>query len=545
MRAKACDSGTLDGMMLGLNGKGGTLALGLLAVVGCNAEPAGNGGLAHCSDLQGDGTCLSLYSNRPYCSLCEANNRGCLMLPPAPLCQPGAGTGGPQDSTTTDTGDASQGSTTAAVDSTGANSTGELPCEQEGEVDPGCVELDGAQPFCIDGQCVGCDAAGGDAFCGGQDPLTPACDAEAGDCVGCGAVDHEVCGATAPVCDASGGCLSCTSHAQCSGSACHLGADDPLQGQCFLPDEVIYVDNEMPCPGVGTQEEPLCTLMAAAALVGPGTARVLRVSGGTPYIERAVFSGALTVAIIGDGQPVIRGNPVQQAATLTFDGGAIAYLRGVQLEGNVLTHGAACSFSSLRIEDSFIRNNDGWGVFDFDPCNLEIDRVVISGNEDGGVRVSGGELSLVNSTIAVNGIGASSTGVRLLGTEAHILYSTIAGNNGSAADSIECTGATGTLRNNIITGVDGSSIALACFPLLMDHNALDAANFASGTNVEVPPYNSIYFANPSQGDMRLSAPPLTPFRNVALWVEGDPALDAGGTPRPMGGSLGYAGIDEP
>lgn len=523
--------------------------MGLLAVGGCKVDSGSDGFQGHCSELYGDGTCLSLYSNRPYCSLCEANNNGCLMIPPALACQPGGGTGDSEDagSTTDASTDASvTAGATLGLDSTGLDSTtGEPPCEQEGEVDPECLELDAARPFCIAAVCSGCDVAGGDAFCGGRDALTPACDAEGGDCVGCGAVDHAVCGEATPVCGAAGGCLACTAHAQCPDSACHLGADDPLLGRCFLPDEVIYVDNEVPCPGLGTQESPACSMATAAATIEPGDARVLRISGGTPYLERAVFTGAMTVAIIGEGSPVLRGHVGQQAATLIFEDGVIAYVRGVELEGNALTHGAMCNFSSLRIEDSRIRNNDGWGVFDFDPCMLELERVVVAGNEDGGVRVSGGALTLVNSTVALNGIGASSSGVRILNAEASILYSTIAGNNGSGADSIECVGATGMLRNSIVTGVDAFSIALDCFPLMMSHNAVDAANFASGTNVQVGPYNASYFSSPAQGDMRLSAPPLTPFGGVALWVEGDPERDAGGTLRPTNGSLGYAGIDEP
>jgi hypothetical protein len=548
-RANGADGGTLGFMILGLRGRGATLVLGWMALGGCKEEPGGTDDLrGHCSDLQGDGTCLSFYSNRPYCSLCEANNNGCVLLPPAPVCQPAADTGvSEEDGSTTDATMGSSGTTQTSLplDSTGGSSTGEPPCEQEGEVDPGCLELDAARPFCLDAVCVGCEAAGGDAFCGERDALTPACDTVAGDCVGCGAADHAVCGEATPVCDASGGCLSCTAHAQCPGSACHLGADDPLLGRCFAPDEVIHVDNESPCPGLGTPEAPLCSLGAAAATLVPGDARVLRIAGGTPYLERAAFAGAMTVAIIGDGLPVFRGSVGQQAATLMFDDGVIAYVQGVELEGNTLTHGLMCSFSTLRMADSRVRNNDGWGLFDFDPCTIELERVVIAGNEDGGVRVSEGELTLVNTTVAVNGVGASSSGLRLLGTDATILYSTIAGNDGAGADSIECTDATGSLRNSIVTGVDAFSIALDCFPLSMSHNAIDAANFVAGTNIEVDPYNAAYFSNPAQGDMTLSAPPLTPFGDVALWVAGDPDRDAEGTLRPTDGTLGYPGIDEP
>lgn len=537
-------------MLLGLR-SGAPLALGLVALFGCNDGAGGNDGReGHCSDLQGDVTCLTYYSNRPYCSLCDANNNGCGMLPPAPICSPHGGTAGSSEggesSSDASTG-SSTGATTVALDSTGPGSTtGEPPCVMEGELDPGCTALDPTRPFCIDAVCVGCEVAGGDAFCQARDALAPACAAEDGECVACGAADHAVCSEATPVCDAGGGCTACTAHDQCPGAACHLGADDPLLGRCFLPDEVIHVDNEAPCPGVGTEEEPLCSLTAAAALLEPGDSRVLRVHGGTPYLERAAFTGELTVAILGEGSPVIRGNPLQQAASLMFEDGVIAYVAGIELQGNAMTHGAMCNFASLRMEDSRIRNNDGWGVFDFDPCTLWLDRVVIAGNEDGGIRVAGGQLSLVNSTVAVNGIGASSTGVRLLAAaQASILYSTIAGNNGSGADSIECTGASGTLRNSLVVGVDPLSIALDCFPLVMSHNAFDAANFAAGTNVAVGAYSSNYFTSPAQGDMTLAAPPLTPYGGIALWVEGDPLLDAEGTPRPTDGTLGYPGIDEP
>jgi hypothetical protein len=526
------------------------LVLGIWALVGCREDGNGTDNpMGHCSELQGDFTCATAYSNRPYCRLCEANNNGCVGLPPAPSCTPDVGTSSTsEDGSTTDASTSSSGSTetTLVVDDTADSTTGEPPCAMEGQIDPECQALDPVRPYCIDEVCTGCEAAGGDAFCFDRDALTPACDAAGGGCQGCGLADHSVCIDATPVCDGSGACLPCTAHDECSEGACHLDADDPLEGHCFLPDEVIYVDNEVPCPGAGTQEEPLCSLTAAAAMVDPGSSRVLRISGGTPYLERAEFTGELTVAIVGEGMPVLAGNPAQQAATLIFEGGAIAYVRDVSVEGNPTTHGMTCSFGSLHVEDVRVRNNDGWGMFDFDPCTVALDRVVVAGNEDGGIRVSGGQLSLVNSTVAANGIGASSSGLRLLGAvTADILYSTIAGNNGSGFDSIECTGATGTLRNSIIVGVNAPSIALDCFPLMMSYNAMDANNFASGTNKAVAAYNAAFFQSPAQGDMTLSAPPLTPYGAVALWVEGDPLLDIEGTQRPTDGSLGYAGIDEP
>lgn len=533
-------------MILGLRMGRAIVAFGVLAWGGCKAEPGGSMSLLdHCSDLQGDSTCAVTYTGRPYCSLCVAENQGCVVTRPALVCQLDPGTTSSDDESTSEESGSSTGET-LGVDTTAADSTtGEPPCEQEGELDPGCMELDPTRPFCIDAACMGCEAAGGDEFCRDRNLASPACDAVAGGCVGCGDVDHAVCGDATPVCAPAGDCLACTEHEQCPGTACHLADDDPLLGHCFQPEEVLWVDNAAACPGVGTEREPLCSLVVAAAMVQPGEAAVLRVRGGIPYAERAVFSGELSVAIIGEGNPVISGHPGQQAATLIFEDGVTGYVQGVRVDGNALTHGIMCNFSTLVLEDGTVRGNDGWGVFDFEPCMLDVRRMAIAGNEDGGLRVSGGRLRMDNTAVMVNGVGGSSTGIRLIDAEAHIVYSTIAGNDGSGADGIECSGATGSLRNSIVVGVDAFSTALDCFPLIMEHNALDSANFAGGTNESVGVYNPIYFENPAEGNASLTAPPLTPYGDVALWVEGDPVADFEGTPRPMGGNPGYAGADEP
>lgn len=525
------------------------MAVGILGLLGCKVTPEGGNSMGnqHCSDLQGDFTCQSIYSGRPFCSLCTDEMQGCVVTRPALICQPefdtdvGVDTG---DDEGTTGGSDSSGGTTVALDGTGTEgTTGEPPCEAEGEVDQGCMELDPSRPFCFDAECVGCEDMGGDGFCGDLDLTTPAC--SGGSCVGCDAAARPVCGDGTPVCGDEGACQACVAHDECPSGACHIGPDDALLGHCFLPEEVIWVDNSASCPGLGTMEAPMCSLTAAADTVEEGDSRVLHIVGGTPYSERAAFSGAMAVALIGEGAPVIGGAPGQQAATLSFDMGVTAYVQGLHVNGNALTHGILCNDSYVKTDQVELRNNDGWGVFDFQPCTLDIQRTVIAGNEDGGVRLNGGQLSLTNAAVGLNGVGGNSTGVRVISGNVDILYSTIAGNDGSGADSIECTAATGTLRNSIVVGADPVSISLDCFPLVMGHNALDAANFASGTNVAVEAYNPIYFNGPTQGNFTLSAPPLTPYGDVALWVAGDPERDADGTLRPMGGMPGYAGVDQP
>jgi len=384
-------------------------------------------------------------------------------------------------------------STGGATGDTTAGTTGAEGCDQDGELDPTCVERDSATPICAPG----------------------------------------------------GVCVACTAHVQCPGTACHLDALDPLSGSCFDPTEALWIDNQAACPGLGTELAPYCSLADTAALLGPGDVRVLRILGGQPYAERATFDGDLTVALIGVGDPVIEGNPAQQSATLSFDNGATAYAAGLHLDGNALSHGMLCNSSSVRLENSSIIGNAGWGGFGFEPCTLDLRRAVLVGNEDGGLRLAGGALALTNSTVGLNGVGGNSSGLRIEDGQVDILYSTVAGNNGAGADSLECSNAVGSIRNSIVQGADVLSIELDCFPLVMENNGLDSANFASGSNIEVSPYAAATFVDPAAGDFRLAAPRLSPFGDVAQWVAGDPELDADGTPRPMGGASGYAGIDEP
>jgi hypothetical protein len=84
-----------------------------------------------------------------------------------------------------------------------------------------------------------------------------------------------------------------------------------------------------------------------------------------------------------------------------------------------------------------------------------------------------------------------------------------------------------------------------CFVLDFSTNAIDTNNFVGADSVLVGAYDANMFVNPNEGDMRLDDPPTSPFGGVALWLLGDPPLDIDGTARPMGGEVGYAGVDEP
>lgn len=538
------------------------LLSGATVGVACNVdtEPGGLSPVTHCSIDGGDALCVANFGSRPYCSLCadESENQGCVSSPPVGACAPGGGFPIPSDGSGGDGVDDGMGtSTTEAVGadtSTGTSgsdglddtSTGALACTRDG-LDPDCEALDAATPYCNEGVCVGCMDAGGDEFCAaGVAPETPACDADSGACVACDALARPVCGDVTPVCGASGACEACTEHAQCPDTACHISPDDPLAGSCFLPDEVRWVNNSAICPGMGTEAQPSCSLQATLAGIPAGTNRVVKVVASVvPITQRPETNGAYTVAILGvNGVPELNGNAALGGASFV-NGGALTYLHNLRLEGNTQSHGIRCTAGQVWIDDTAIAQNAGWGIFDEAPCNLTMRRSTLHHNDDGGIRLFGGTLDLENSTVAVNGNGSSGPGIDVQFATIDLLYSTIVGNDGATSDSITCNTAEGTLRNSIVQGVSPFSISLDCFGFTFTRNALDNSNFAQDTNVQVPLYDPIQFVDPAAGDFRLEAPPLSPFGDIARWEEGDPPLDADGTPRPTGGVLAYPGIDEP
>jgi hypothetical protein len=538
----------------------GLLLAGGLCVTACNAdpEPGGVSFVPHCSDANGDATCVANYPNRPWCSLCVDStvNQGCVAVEPVPQCSPNGGifpgTSGNDSadpSTTTSpvdgSGSESVDDTTIGADST--SSTGTAPCELEGE-DPTCADADPSTPYCAAGRCVSCLDGGGDDYCAGSIAAeTPACDAAAGSCVACDEVARSVCGGISPVCGDTGACVACTEHAECPDTACHLSDNDPLVGACFEPSEVIWVDTTAICPGLGTEMSPSCSLNGTLGSLPDGAVNVIKlVAPPAPIQVRATASGAFTVAIVGvEGVPVLSGDPTSAGGALVVGGSALAYVHNLRLNGNPLSHGLTCTGAEVWLTDSEIRGNAGWGIFDTGPCNLALRRGTLHHNTLGGIRVIGGTLGLDNATIAVNGNGSAGPAIDLQFGSLDILYSTIAGNDGGGSDSLTCNATTGSIRNSIVQGVNSFSIELDCFDLDMEHNALDNSNFANGTNVQVPLYAPIQFVDPANGDFRLQAPPLSPFGDIALWVDGDPLFDADGSERPTDGSLGYAGIDEP
>ncbi len=63
-----------------------TIALSSLSSVACTTPNA-----SHCGNRDGDDTCLTADPDRPYCSVCVAENDGCVDAPVSETCRPNVG----------------------------------------------------------------------------------------------------------------------------------------------------------------------------------------------------------------------------------------------------------------------------------------------------------------------------------------------------------------------------------------------------------------------------------------------------------------------
>lgn len=521
-----------------------------------SSTDTGNNFTVHCADDNGDATCQVAFPSRPFCNACvdKSHDLGCVSTPPPPGCDPNGSTfddGSGEDaetdassSTGSSTGD-TDSSTGIPADTSAGESTGaEFPCEEEGQIDEDCEALDPSRPYCIGATCVGCNDVGGDMFCGALDGTRPVCEASTSVCAGCDVGGVGFCQGDTPACDVTGACMACSSHADCPDSACHLSADDPLVGSCFGADENVWVDRSAICPGMGTEATPSCSLAATLASIPEGGNAVVHLVAGTAYDEHAVASAA-TVAILGTGAPQLVGVAgLDQPSLSVVD--AIVYVEGVRFIGNPDSHGIGCGSGTVWLDQSEVRANADYGIYLTAPCDITLRRASVHNNPGGGIRQFGGALVLDNAVVGQNGDGAHGPGINLQFADFTSLYSTIAGNDGVGNDSIQCLDSTGRIRNSIVTGAAVTSVDLDCFQFEFETNAIDTAAFAGVGSVEIDePYDDFWFLDPDVGDFRVANPPFTPFGDVALWIAGDPLLDADGTMRPQGGVLGYAGADEP
>ncbi|MEZ4384770.1 MAG: hypothetical protein R3A79_25800 [Nannocystaceae bacterium] len=443
-------------------------------------------------------------------------------------------TAGTQTTTGTTTGPSTDTDTTGTTDGTETSSgtTSSLECDPGlGLVNEACA--DGNAPYCADdGSCGDCTAID----CAGLTGTT-VCDPGIGLCVECSAEDASACSGVSPVCDAATNtCVACTEHEDCKSGACNL-----FTGACF-PGDALYVDKSVApggCAGAtGAEDKPYCEIQDAVATVGKNEPTIIWVKpAATSYASKVTVESARIVAIRSTNNSRAR-LEVSDTDSFQISQGGVALLDRLQIGYSSEDRGVFCSGGKLWADDSWVVDRGDVGVDAMSGCALWLRRAKIEGNEQGGIRIVGGELHLENTFIVNNGwdgslVGGVSTSAA---TQVDVLYTSLIRNyvnDLQSAASMKCSDDTsGTVRNSILLG--GQNIAsIECAGIEVEYSAVDKDKLVpdGSNNTLVSSYDFGWFVNPPS-DFHLKSGVLTPFKDVGLWSTGDPSIDHDGDLRP-------------
>lgn len=332
-----------------------------------------------------------------------------------------------------------------------------------------------------------------------------------------------------PICTDDGACRACVEHDECPSGACHL--DGASVGACFDMAEVVPVGS---------------TAELSAAVGGlEGRDRAVLVLEPGFYPTTIDLGDSTEVAIIGSSvnPPILAGDG---ARVVEVFGNAIVYLSHVEVSNsNVAGNGLECSGQSAWVDDSRLDDNR-FGASVSNGCFTHLRRTFVTSNSAGGIQCSGGELSLRNSAVGLNGNGFSSDvgGLRLDNATVDIVYSVIVANQSlmPSEASVACLGGElGEIRNSIIVG--GGDGIDDCAGITFANNAVDDSGI-DGSNVDVGSVVPNWFTGLATSDFHLAPAGAMLFAEIAQWQEGDPSTDVDGDPVPSE-TPSYPGYDQP
>ena len=348
----------------------------------------------------------------------------------------------------------------------------------------------GSTPFCVEGDCVGCDAVDQpDAACAALDPAAPLCGD--GGCVECGPLDTSLCFDDAPVCGDDGSCRGCVDHDECD-TACDLET-----GRCF--DEAVVIG-----------EDGIATTGAISALLDttdPGARIAVRIAPGTQCV--------LDTLLVDDGRALaLLGEPGERPCLTSWDDRAAI----------TVADGSALYLLDVRIEESYGVAVEARGA------SIHVERSELVNNSGGALAVSqDAYLRLRNSMV-----GCDRNNVAVVSTHSStvdVSYATVVAGFGSA-QGIVCEGDNAvTVRNSIVVS-EASLGEIDCPEADVRFSALEAV-FGEG-NVAVGAVDTgRWFVDYARGDLHLQGDALgMPFEGVGVWTEIDPLVDLDGDPRP-------------
>jgi hypothetical protein len=262
------------------------------------------------------------------------------------------------------------------------------------------------------------------------------------------------------------------------------------------------------------------------SIIGPSAGLTLDASGKSRLFEIDMVRPGEPVSISGltltNGSADTGGGVRDIDATLTLS--RMVVTKNVASKGG---GGIAVSGGSLTVADSTVSGNTGGGIYSVD-ASVSITGSTISGNataeSGGGVFVSGrGSLSLTDSTVSGNTAASGNGGGLFLAytTTAVIRNSTIAYNTAFRQGGIYCT--TATLESTIVAknsgswAADLSAYVVATFSLIGDPTGVTLGR-GSG--------NNLFNRDPQLGPLADNGGPTL----THALLPGSPAINAGSNP---------------
>ena len=258
----------------------------------------------------------------------------------------------------------------------------------------------------------------------------------------------------APEC--TGTCQACQLHSDCPSLVC----DDYLRsgdgGTCVPTSEVVYVDNRGgACGNSGSGDAPasaLCTVAEALPRIDGVRKRVIRLLPSTRDYGTLAIADR-DVEIFGPagqgGRAQFQGGGATDAVTVS--GSAHVVLSGVDIffgKAGLICQGNGATSVTLR--QSSVRNCSDIGLLSSN-CSLDLDRVLISDNQNGALAIGGSQSYLVTNSYIVRNHSLALPAIKLSSTASGTFrFNTVADNNSEVAAGVECSSFGVTISDSIV-----------------------------------------------------------------------------------------------
>lgn len=415
---------------------------------------------------------------------------------------------------------------------TGCMKTSATYCAKHGTEDPeNCPPADAGGETCTSNTECG-DIAG-----------KPVCNTDTGSCVQCNALSSQTAACTGPkpVCGEDDTCRACVSHTECASSVCLPN------GRCGNDDEVLYVVGSLtPTTNTECSRQSPCDKVQKALAVTPAR----------PYIK---ISGTLIEAVVINDRDVtllaavgaMIANSSNDTTILAVTGTSHVAVHDLQIgDGNARTLGVrldTVATGSLLLDGVRVADNFSGGI-SATGGQLSVLSSTISDNIKGGiaVRFGAGKFDIRNNFIYSNGTGSGTNatfygGVLIEGDVGGKLeFNTVAFNEGNGFQNrsgIACYGPSNSANGNLAYG-NRDGVAGPDSALQIGGNCPIGTSFALGSG-------DLGFRNPSPStpDFHLTALSPSTVVDAGGMCKGSNGIDFDGQARPDNGACDV-GADE-